>query len=111
MTVPVNGKPTALDITNAVRTACEQLLPPISETMLDLLSRVEPKYQERVRNSIILAGGGSRIVGLGQHLQEALVQVGHGKVRIVEDPVFAGSNGGLALAIDAADSDWEQLTV
>lgn len=79
--------------------------------MLDLLSRVEPEYQERVRNSIILAGGGSRIVGLGQHLQEALVQVGHGKVRIVEDPVFAGSNGGLAFAIDAADSDWEQLTV
>lgn len=111
VTVPVNGKPTALDITNEVRTACEQLLPPISETMLDLLSRVEPEYQERVRNSIILAGGGSRIVGLGQHLQEALVQVGHGKVRIVEDPVFAGSNGGLALALDAVDADWEQLAV
>ena len=110
VTVPVNGKPTSLDITNEVRTACEQLLPPLSETMLDLLSRVEPEYQERVRNNIILAGGGSRIVGLGHQLQETLAQVGQGKVRIVEDPVFAGSNGGLALAIDAADSDWEQLT-
>ena len=111
VTVPVSGKPTSLDITNEVRTACEQLLPPISETMLDLLSRVEPEYQERVRNNIILAGGGSRIVELGHQLQEALTQVGHGKVRIVEDPVFAGSNGGLALALDAADADWEQLTI
>jgi rod shape-determining protein MreB len=110
VTVPVSGKPTSLDITNEVRAACEQLLPPVSETILDLLSRVEPEYQERVRNNLILAGGGSRIAGLGHQLQESLVQVGHGKVRIVEDPVFAGSDGGLALALDAADSDWEQLT-
>jgi hypothetical protein len=27
----------------------------------------------------------------------------------VEDPIFAGSTGGLAIALDAPDGDWEQL--
>jgi hypothetical protein len=28
----------------------------------------------------------------------------------MEDPVFVGSDGGLALALDAPDSDWEKLS-
>jgi len=28
----------------------------------------------------------------------------------MEDPVFIGSDGGLALAIDAPDGDWEKLS-
>jgi hypothetical protein len=38
-----------------------------------------------------------------------LDEVGGGAVRAVDDPVFAGSNGSLALALDASDSEWEQL--
>jgi rod shape-determining protein MreB len=109
VTVPVGGKPTPLDITEHLRSACESLLPPITETMLDLLSRVEPEFQEKVRHNIILAGGSSLIPGLAEHLQTRLADVGGGRVRRVEDPVFAGSNGGLALALDAEDGDWEQL--
>jgi hypothetical protein len=30
-------------------------------------------------------------------------------VRVVKDPVFVGSDGGLAIAQDAPDSDWEKL--
>jgi hypothetical protein len=63
-----------------------------------------------VRNSIILAGGSSLISGLAGSLQQRLSEVGGGRVRVVEDPVFAGSNGGLALARDASDSDWEKLS-
>jgi rod shape-determining protein MreB len=109
VTVQVAGKPTPLDITAEMRRACEALLPPIAETMLDLLARVEPEYQERVRNNVILAGGGSQIPGLGDALEKMLLDVGGGKVRTVDDPVFAGSNGSLALALDASDADWEQL--
>jgi rod shape-determining protein MreB len=107
--VPVHGKPTELDITAEMRRACESLLGPISETMLDLVSRVEPEYQEDVRNNIILAGGGSQIPGLASALEKTLGEMGGGRVRAVEDPVFAGSNGGLAIAVDAPDSDWESL--
>ncbi len=61
VTAPVNGKPTQLDITNEMRAACEGLMPPVVETMLDLLSRVEPEYQERVRNNVVLSGGSGLI--------------------------------------------------
>jgi rod shape-determining protein MreB len=108
--VPVAGKPTPIDITEQMRSACESILPPVTETMLDLLSHVEPEYQEKVRNNIILSGGSSLIRGLAEALQHSLADVGGGRVRTVEDPVFAGSNGGLALAIDADEADWEQLT-
>ena len=41
---------------------------------------------------------------------KTLVEVGGGKVTIVDDPVFAGANGGLAIALDADESDWEKLS-
>ena len=110
VTVQVRAKSTPLDITNEIRRACESLLPPITETMLDLLVRVEPEFQERVRNNVILAGGGSLIPGFAQHLEMALGEVGGGKVRAVEDPIFAGSNGSLAIALEASEADWEQLS-
>jgi len=107
--VPVSGKPADLDITPEMKRACESLLGPIVETMADLLSRVEPEYQERVRKGVILAGGGSQIPGLVPALQKALAEFGGGNVKRVEDPVFAGASGGLAIALDAPDGDWEQL--
>jgi len=107
--VPVHGKPTDLDITTEMRRACESLLAPVSETMLDLISRVEPEYQEDVRRNVILAGGGSQIPGLAEALQGVLEELGGGRVRAVDDPVFAGSNGGLSIALDAPETDWESL--
>jgi len=107
---PVNGKRTEVDITAEMKRACESLLPPITETMLDLLSRVEPEFQEKVQKNVILAGGGSQIPGLAAALEKALGEFGGGRVRAVEDPVFAGSNGSLAIAADAPDGDWEPLS-
>lgn len=109
VTVPVAGKPTALDITAEMRRSCESLLAPVVETMLDLLSRVEPEYQERVRQNILLAGGGSQIPGLAAALEKALADVGGGRVRAVPDPDFAGASGSLAIAVDAPEGDWEML--
>ncbi|HSF32822.1 MAG TPA: rod shape-determining protein [Candidatus Tectomicrobia bacterium] len=109
VTVPVDGTPTQLDITNEMRSACEVLLLPVAETMIELLLQVEPEYQEKVRHHIILAGGGSLIAGLGENLEQVLSKVGGGQVQVVKDPIFAGSDGGLAIALDAADSDWEML--
>src|SRR5262249_37191733 len=59
VTVPVGGVPTKIDITSEMKTACEAVVAPIVETMLDLLATVEPEFQERVRRNVILAGGGS----------------------------------------------------
>ena len=106
---PVQGRPTRFDITDPMRTACESIVPAVVETMLDLISRVEPEYQERVRNNVILSGGSGLIRGLGLTLQNALHDIGGGRVRVVADPLHVGSDGGLALAIDAPDSEWEKL--
>ncbi|HKX52105.1 MAG TPA: rod shape-determining protein [Candidatus Binatia bacterium] len=111
VSVPVKGKATDLDITAEMRAACESILAPVCETMLDLLTRVEPEYQAKVRNNVILAGGTSLIVGLGQAIEKALAELGGGHATVVKDPVFAGSDGGLAIAQDASSSDWEKLSL
>ena len=84
VTAPVNGVPTRIDITAEMQAACESIVPPIVETMLDLLQRVEPEFQERVRKNIILAGGGGLIRNLGPMLEKALERVGGGKVEVIE---------------------------
>jgi rod shape-determining protein MreB len=55
-------------------------------------------------------GDGGLIRNLARSLEDALKQVGGGKVTHMQDPVFVGSDGGLALALDAPDEDWEKLT-
>ncbi len=107
---PVRGKPTEMDITNEMRSACESIIAPISETMIDLIARVEPEYQDRIRNNVILSGGTALTRGLGARLQEILKEYGGGKVKVVEDPIFVGSDGGLAVAKDALEADWERLS-
>src|SRR2546423_9883113 len=110
VTAPVKGVPTDLDITNEMKAACETLVGPVVETMLDLLAKLEPEFHDRVRNNIIVSGGGGLIRGLSEALEDALKTVGGGKVKYMEDPVFVGSDGGLALALDAPDGDWEKLS-
>ena len=109
VSAPSHGKTTQVDITEEVRLACESLVAPFTETMLDLLAAVEPEYQEKVRQNVILSGRGSKIRGLTGALEKTLAELGGGKVRLVEDPVFAGAAGGLAIALDADESDWEKL--
>lgn len=108
---PVEGRPTKLDIGGEMRTACVAILPPVIETLFELLGRVEADFQERVRHNIILAGGSSLIGELGVEIQKALGTVGGGNVKLVKDPFYAGAEGGLAIAVDASDDDWERLPI
>ena len=66
--------------------------------------------QAKVRQNVILSGGSGLIRGLGAALQKALKEIGGGQVRVVKDPIYVGSDGGLALATDAPKSDWEKLS-
>ena len=109
VTAPVDGVPTELDITAEMRSACESIVAPIVETMIDLLTQVEPEFQGQVRNHVILAGGGGLIRNLGPTLEKALDRLGGGKVTVTDSPMFVGSDGGLAIAQDAQDGDWERL--
>jgi rod shape-determining protein MreB len=106
---PLHGKTQEIDITEEIKVACESLVAPFSETMIDLLASVEPEYQERVRQNVVLSGRGAKIRGLAGELERALADLGGGKVSMVEDPVFAGAKGGLAIALDADEGDWEKV--
>lgn len=109
--VPVKGKPTTIDITKEMRAACETLVDPLTDTMIELISRVEPEFQSHVRNNVILSGGTGLIRGLGGALERALADLGGGRVRVIQDPVYIGADGGLAIAQDAPVSGWERLGV
>jgi rod shape-determining protein MreB len=111
VTVPIKGKATEIDITQEMRSACESILPPICETMTTLLTKVEPEFQDKVRNNVVLAGGTSLISGLADAVSKALNDLGGGRATVVTDPVFAGSDGSLAIARDASSSDWERLSL
>jgi len=110
VTAPVQGKPTELDVTDEIQAACESLLPPLLEAMVDLISKVAPEYQARVRANVILSGGTALVRGLGPAFSAALDEFGGGKVKVVKDPVFVGADGGLAIATDAPDGDWEKIS-
>ena len=68
-------------------------------------------FQDKVRNNVILAGGSSLITGLNDAIQKSLLDLGGGRVIVVKDPVFAGSDGSLAIARDASSADWDKLSL
>lgn len=111
VTTAADGKPIEIDITDDMRAACESIVAPIAEAARDLVSRVEPEYQQRVLKNIVLAGGTSLIDGLPEALKNALSELGKVQITLVQDAVFAGSDGGLAIARDASDGDWEKLSL
>ena len=107
--IPVNGKPVMHDIKNEIRRACESILPALVETTTEMIARFDPEFQVRIKNNIVLAGGGSLIRGIAEYLQDALKEYGTCKVTAVSDPLFAGSDGALKLAQDMPEKYWEQL--
>lgn len=107
--IPVDGKPVMHDIKNEIKRACESILPAIIETTTEMIARFDPEFQVKIKNNIVLAGGGSLIRGMREYLQDALKEYGPCNVTRVEDPLFAGSNGALKLAEDMPAKYWEPL--
>lgn len=109
VTFPVRGKPKTFDVTAEMRKGCSRIVEPIVEAVDRLVSTFDPEFQDRLRNNVIVAGGGSRIHGLDRAIEEALGPYGGGRVRSVQEPVYAGANGALKIAYDMPVEAWEQL--
>ena len=107
--LPVRGKPTPFDVTAEVRAACRTIIEPIVNAVDQLVSTFDPEFQARLRDNVLLAGGGSRIHGLGRAIEEALQAFGGGRVTTVGEPIYAGANGALKIAYDMPAEAWEQL--
>lgn len=109
VSVPVAGRFLQHDVTNEVRQACESVVPAIAETLIDLVARYEPEFQERVRKNIFLAGGGSKIRGMAGAVAGQLGEYGDFTIKAVDDPLFIGAEGALALAQDMPEQYWEDM--
>ncbi|MCB9913847.1 MAG: rod shape-determining protein [Planctomycetes bacterium] len=108
--LPVNGKPTPFDITNEMRAACQTIIGPIVEGLGKLVGTFDPEFQHKLKNRVLLAGGGSQIKGLDKAIEAEMNRIlGGGKVMRVEEPMYGGANGALKIAHDMPAEYWEQL--
>jgi rod shape-determining protein MreB len=108
--LPVNGKPTEFDITTEIRSACQGIVAPIVEGLAELISSFDPEFQERLKDRVLLAGGGSQIKGLAGAIErEMQTRLGGGKCIRIEEPVYGGANGALKIAHDMPADYWEKL--
>jgi rod shape-determining protein MreB len=108
VTLPVGGKPKACDLTEPLRNACNIIVKPIAEAITELVMRFDSEFQQRLLNNIVLGGGGSQLRGLDRALEAALRDYCGGKVKKVNDAVFAGADGALKLAMMMPAQSWSQ---
>jgi rod shape-determining protein MreB len=107
--LPVGGKPTNFSLTEQAYSACYTIVPPTVQALQDLIATYDPEFQAKMRNNILLGGGGSQIRGLGRAIEKGLSEYGGGKVTLVEEPQFAGSNGALKIALDMPTEFWAEF--
>jgi rod shape-determining protein MreB len=107
---PVSGKPTQFDVTNDVRDAARSIIKPIVDGLQKLIETFDPEFQEKLRNRVLLAGGGSLIRGLDYAIELYMHErLGGGKVIRIDEPVYGGANGALKIAHDMPAEYWEKL--
>jgi rod shape-determining protein MreB len=106
---PVKGRPKDFDITDELRTACRSIVPGIIDSIAQLIATYDPEFQEAIRSRVVLAGGGSQMIGLATLIAQGMEELGGGKVTCVEEPVFAGSNGALKMAQRMPKHFWQVL--
>lgn len=109
VTLTEEGRPKKFDITDALRAACQSIVPEIIDAIYHLIGSFDPEFQAKLRGNVILAGGGSRLSGLPLLLENALTGLGGGTVAAVEEPMYAGSNGGLKMALEMPAKYWKAL--
>lgn len=109
--LPVEGKPKKFNITKEMKTACQSIISPIVDALGKLVATFDPEFQMRLKDNVLIGGGGSQIYGLAEAIEaEMKERLGHGRVVGVEEPVYAGANGALKIAHDMPPEFWEQLS-
>ena len=109
VTLRVDGKPVRFDVTEEIRTVCENIVPNIVEHLETLVASFDPEDQEEALKNIYLAGCGSRIRGLAKMIADSLKEYGDVRVTCVDDPERIGAAGALKLAREVPASHWAQV--
>lgn len=109
VTLPADGRPRQVDVTEPLKEACKTIVAPIIQGLQKLIARLDPEFQQPMLNNILLSGGGSQLKGLDQLIENSLQEYGGGRVRKVYDSVFAGAVGALKLAMEMPPEYWNQI--
>ena len=108
--LPVSGKPTEFDLTDLIREACREIVAPLVEGLAELIASFDPEFQDKLKNRVLLAGGGSMIKNLDDAIEAEMVErLGSGRVVRIEEPIYGGANGALKIANDMPDEFWDRL--
>jgi rod shape-determining protein MreB len=99
VSLPVDGRPQQLDVTEPLKAACKAVVTAIIQGLREVVARFDPEFQQRMLNNIVLGGGGSQLKGLDRVIEEGMKEYGGAKVKRVYDAVFAGAVGALKLAM------------
>lgn len=97
------------DITEPLKQVCLEFVSLICVKITELVGSFDPEFQERLRNNIVIAGGGSRLRDIDKAVEYSLIKYGGGSARCVQDAEFSGANGALKMALEMPDEYWEKV--
>jgi len=109
VTLTEQGIPKEYDITDVLQASCLKLTDPISKAVQQLVGSFDPDFQEKLRNNVIVAGGGSRLKGIDSAIEKSLEAYGGGNVTCVQDAEYCGSVGALKMCVEMPEEYWENL--
>jgi len=109
VTLTKNGQPDSYDITEILHKSCLKLSDAIGRAVQSLVADFDPDFQEILRNNIIVAGGGSRLMGIDKAIEKSLDNYGGGKATCIQDVEFCGANGCLKMCQEMPESYWDKI--
>ena len=82
---------------------------PIVQGIQEMVGNFDPEFQEKLRNNVIIAGGGSRLRGIDRAVEKGLEAYGGGEATTVNDAEYGGCEGALKLSIEMPEEYWEKI--
>ncbi|MBI4230760.1 MAG: rod shape-determining protein [Planctomycetes bacterium] len=107
--VMVMGKARTVDLSDAMRQACETLINRIIDAAASLIEQSNPEGVEEMLQNIIVTGGGSQIRQLGPYIAARLGQKGFGSVKVhcVQDYKALVAAGAVKMAPRVKEENWQ----
>ncbi|GAB6040684.1 rod shape-determining protein [Endothiovibrio diazotrophicus] len=109
VTLNNRGIPTEYDLTEILRESCLRMSQPIAAAIQEQVGSFDPDFQARLRQNIIIAGGGSRLKGIDLAIENSLKDYGGANVECVQDAEYCGCTGALKMCAEMPDEYWERI--